>query len=74
MPLAAPEPRLAADVRPPWLAELAGAPLPNRREEAWRFTDLALLRDLAEGLLPSPDPLASQEFPAGVSQIGRAHV
>jgi hypothetical protein len=29
----------------PWLAELAGAPLPNRREEAWRFTDLAPLRD-----------------------------
>ncbi len=74
MPLAAPEPRLAADVRPPWLAELAGAPLPNRREEAWRFTDLALLRDLAEGLLPSPDPLASQEFPAGVSRLGAAEI
>ena len=72
MPLVTSEPQLAAEAPPSWLAQLAGAPLPNRREEAWRFTDLALLRSLEGGLLPSPDPLAGRELPAGVSRLDAA--
>ena len=56
----------------PWLAELAGAPLPNRREEAWRFTDLAPLRDLEPTLLPVVDPLAGVPLPKGVSRLDPA--
>jgi Fe-S cluster assembly protein SufD len=65
-------PLLSVESQSPWLAELAGAPLPNRREEAWRFTDLALLRDLEPTVLPVVDPLAGMALPEGVSRLSPA--
>ena len=63
-------PLLSVESQSPWLAELSGAPLPNRREEAWRFTDLALLRDLEPTVLPLADPLDGLLLPKGVSRLG----
>ena len=52
-----------------WLAELAGAPLPSRREEDWRFTDLAALTGIEPQVIAAADPLASIELPAGVQRL-----
>jgi len=62
-------PLVSVESQSPWLAELAGAPLPNRREETWRFTDLALLRELEPTVLPVVDPLAGVALPQGVSRL-----
>ena len=64
---------LAAPAAPPlagsWLASLAGAPLPGRRQEDWRFTDLAALTALEPRVLPGADPLAELLLPAGVERL-----
>jgi Fe-S cluster assembly protein SufD len=52
-----------------WLASLAGAPLPTRRQEDWRFTDLAPLTALAPQLLGAADPLAGRVLPDGVRRL-----
>ena len=53
----------------PWLAGLAGAPLPSRREEDWRFTDLAALTAIEPRVIAVADPLATIELPAGVHRL-----
>ncbi|MFO7630077.1 MAG: Fe-S cluster assembly protein SufD [Prochlorococcaceae cyanobacterium] len=55
-----------------WLSELAAAPLPDRRQEDWRFTDLASLKALEPQLLSAADPLAGIELPAGVRRLDAA--
>ncbi|QVL53306.1 MAG: SufD family Fe-S cluster assembly protein [Cyanobium sp. M30B3] len=52
-----------------WLACLAGSPLPSRRQEDWRFTDLAPLTAIEPQLLRADDPLAALVLPAGVERI-----
>ncbi len=52
-----------------WLASLAGAPLPTRRQEDWRFTDLAPLTALPPQLLGAADPLAGTVLPDGVRRL-----
>ncbi|MEO1003092.1 MAG: Fe-S cluster assembly protein SufD [Cyanobacteria bacterium J06638_7] len=57
-----------------WLAELAGTPLPSRRQEDWRFTDLSPLAAIPAGIAtgssgPSADPWAELSLPAGVSRL-----
>jgi len=65
---------LAAPAAPPraatWLASLAGSPLPSRRQEDWRFTDLVALADLEPQVLSGADPLAEVLLPAGVERLG----
>jgi FeS assembly protein SufD len=69
---------LAAPAAPPvapaaaWLAALADAPLPTRRQEDWRFTDLAALTAIAPQLISVPDPLAAVALPAGVERLDAA--
>ena len=55
-----------------WLAALAGQPLPGRRQEDWRFTDLSALTALEPALLPAADPLAGLALPAGVERLSPA--
>lgn len=55
-----------------WLADLAGEPLPGRRREDWRFTDLAPLQAVAAQLWSGPDPFAQLSLPEGVSRIDPA--
>ncbi len=50
-------------------AALAGLPVPSRRQEAWRFTDLALLAGLTAN---PPDPQASGPGPAGLAPQGES--
>jgi Fe-S cluster assembly protein SufD len=52
-----------------WLAALAGAPLPNRRQEDWRFTDLAALTAIEPVLCSALDPFAELLLPAGVERL-----
>jgi FeS assembly protein SufD len=52
-----------------WLACLAGTPLPSRRQEDWRFTDLAPLTAIEPQLLRADDPLAALVLPAGVERL-----
>jgi FeS assembly protein SufD len=59
----------AAAAAAPWLATLAGAPLPSRRQEDWRFTDLAALTAIAPQSIPLADPLAALTLPAGVERL-----
>ncbi len=57
-----------------WLADLAGAPLPSRRQEDWRFTDLSPLLAIPTGIaapsggLPA-DPWRALSLPAGVERL-----
>lgn len=51
-------------------AALAGRPLPSRREEAWRFTDLRLLTEVEPGLLPPPPARGPAESAPGLSPDG----
>ena len=53
-----------------WLTQLAGAPLPGRSQEEWRFTGLAALEALAPELWSGVDPFAQLSLPAGISRIG----
>jgi Fe-S cluster assembly protein SufD len=55
----------------PWLAELAGSPLPTRRQEDWRFTALEPLTAIAPQLAPSEGSSAWGELqlPAGVERL-----
>jgi len=52
-----------------WLADLAGAPLPVRRQEDWRFTDLAPLHTVAPQLWSGSDPFAGVVLPDGVTPL-----
>ena len=52
-----------------WLEALAGAPLPGRSLEEWRFTDLAGLRAVSPRLVSlAPDP-ADRPLPQGVDRL-----
>ena len=55
-----------------WLAELAGSPLPNRRQEDWRFTELSALEAVPGQLAAVGDPWASLALPPGVSRLDPA--
>ena len=55
-----------------WLASLAGAPLPSRRQEDWRFTDLAALTAIKPQLISILDPLAAKALPVGVERLSPA--
>jgi Fe-S cluster assembly protein SufD len=59
----------AAAAAAPWLASLAGAPLPTRRQEDWRFTDLAALTAIEPQTIAAGDPLAAVALPAGVERL-----
>ena len=48
---------------------LAGAPLPSRRQEDWRFTDPARFSQLQPRLWSGADPWADLRLPAGVSRL-----
>lgn len=55
----------------PWLAELAGSPLPTRRQEDWRFTALEPLTAIAPRLSPGQGGSAwgEPQLPAGVERL-----
>ena len=65
-------PALALPKTAAWLAELAGEPLPGRRQEDWRFTDLAPLQSVAAELWSGPDPFSQCSLPGGISRIAPA--
>ena len=67
--LAAPATATAITTDLAWLAELAAQQPPSRRQEDWRFTDLAPLAAVPAGLA-APDPWDGLELPAGVSRLG----
>lgn len=48
---------------------LAGAPLPTRRQEDWRFTDPAGFSSSAPCLWAGPDPWATVVLPEGVTRL-----
>jgi Fe-S cluster assembly protein SufD len=52
-----------------WLADLAGAPLPGRRQEDWRFTDPAPLQAVAPQLWSGADPFANLSLPTGLTPL-----
>lgn len=52
-----------------WLATLAGAPLPSRRQEDWRFTDLKALTAIEPQMITPGDPLAAVDLPAGLERL-----
>lgn len=53
---------------------LAGGPLPSRRLEDWRFTDLAALTAIEPRLWSGGDPLAGLQLPAGVTRLTDAEL
>jgi len=53
----------------PWLAALAGVPLPGRRQEDWRFTDLSPLAAIRPRLADSCPATAEPQLPAGVEPL-----
>ena len=55
-----------------WLAELAGDPLPGRRVEEWRFTDLAPLTAISPRLAEGAVHPADFQLPAGVELLDAA--
>ncbi|MEX1316864.1 MAG: SufD family Fe-S cluster assembly protein [Synechococcaceae cyanobacterium] len=60
-----------------WLAKLAGAPLPTRRQEDWRFTDLSPLEAIPAGIADADpgliaEPWAGLSLPAGVTRLAAA--
>jgi len=63
------EPALAA-ARQQAARALAERPLPSRREEAWRFTDLAPLQAITPALL-APGTTAPASLPAAVAGVVR---
>jgi Fe-S cluster assembly protein SufD len=52
-----------------WLAGLAGAPLPSRRQEDWRFTSLAALTAIEPRTIAAANPLAAVDLPSGVERL-----
>ena len=58
----------------PWLAELAGSPLPTRRQEDWRFTSLDPLTAIAPQLAPGDGGNAwgEPQLPTGVERLDGA--
>jgi Fe-S cluster assembly protein SufD len=54
--------------------DLAGAALPSRRMEDWRFTDLAALAAMEPRPWTGGDPLASLQLPAGVTRLPEAEL
>ena len=49
--------------------DLAGAALPSRRQEDWRFTDLGLLAAIEPRPWTAADPLESLQLQAGVTRL-----
>lgn len=67
--VAAPAATAAPGAAAAWLAELAGGPMPGRRQEDWRFTDLSPLTAIRPQLAdPGTPPLVSP-LPAGVELL-----
>jgi len=77
-------PAVALPATAEWLAALAGEPLPGRRQEDWRFTDLAaaaclelpaaepgVLRLQLDG---QGDPLAGVPLPEGLQPLSAAEI
>ena len=62
-------PAVALPATGAWLAALAGSPLPGRRHEDWRFTDLAPLQTVAAEPWIGPDPFALAVLPAGITRL-----
>lgn len=54
--------------------DLAGAAMPSRRLEDWRFTDLGALTAIEPRLWSGNDPLASLQLPAGVTRLDSAEL
>lgn len=54
--------------------DLAGAALPTRRSEDWRFTDLAALAAIEPRPWSGSDPLGSLQLPAGVTRLPEAEL
>ena len=54
--------------------DLAGAALPSRRLEDWRFTDLAALTAIEPRPWSGADPLAALQLPAGVTRLSDAEL
>ncbi|MBE9172289.1 Fe-S cluster assembly protein SufD [Cyanobium sp. LEGE 06143] len=53
-----------------WLSALAGAALPTRRQEDWRFTDLSALQNLPQCLAaPATSCWDLETLPAGISRL-----
>ena len=67
-------PAVALPATAEWLAALAGEPLPGRRQEDWRFTDLAALQAVAPQRWGGSDPFAHVALPAGVTRLDGAEV
>ncbi|MEB3307178.1 MAG: SufD family Fe-S cluster assembly protein [Cyanobacteriota bacterium] len=68
MPAAA-APASAPPGAAPWLAALAGAPLPGPRQEDWRFTDLAVLARIAPHFALSSLRVEASPLPAGIEPL-----
>jgi len=62
-------PAVALPATAEWLAALAGSPLPGRRQEDWRFTDLAPLQAVAAEPWSGADPFALAELPDGITRL-----
>ena len=62
-------PAVALPATAEWLADLAGEPVPGRRQEDWRFTDLAPLQAVAPQIWSGPDPFAGLPLPAGITLL-----
>jgi FeS assembly protein SufD len=72
-----PAPAAASGGTAAWLAELAAAPLPSRRQEDWRFTDLSALAAIPAQLAAAAAgqgaaPWAGLDLPPGVSRLTAA--
>jgi Fe-S cluster assembly protein SufD len=53
-----------------WLASLAGAPLPSRRQEDWRFTDLTALRSVPPQVASTePGSWIPPGLPSGITPL-----
>ncbi|MEB3234597.1 MAG: SufD family Fe-S cluster assembly protein [Cyanobacteriota bacterium] len=62
------EPQASAAWAQSW-ESLAGAPLPSRRQEDWRFDDLSLLVAQAPRPWSGPDPFADLRLPSGIGRL-----
>ncbi|MFM7515281.1 MAG: SufD family Fe-S cluster assembly protein [Cyanobium sp.] len=70
--VAAPAAPAAAGAAAAWLAELAGAPLPGRRLEQWRFTDLSPLAAISPRLVDGAAQAPELRLPDGVEPLDAA--
>jgi hypothetical protein len=70
MTLTTPRASAVAEDAAAWLSERAGAPLPTRRQEDWRFTDLAALRSTpAQIAAADPSSWLQGKLPEGLTHL-----